>query len=87
MINPEVGIDNESRTRKSNETFELKEAYQQKRLTPRKLVAHIRETIKTHQHNPIWIYCLNDKELEPYLARLENNEQRVIATVWHSFCY
>ena len=56
---------------KAMRLFELKEAYQQKRLTPRELVGHIRETIKAHQHNPIWIYCLNDKELEPYLARLE----------------
>lgn len=54
--------------------FELKEAYKTQQLTPRTLIQTIRETIKQHEQNPIWIYVLNDEELEPYLRRLESEE-------------
>lgn len=50
---------------------ELKEAYKTNQLTPRTLVAMIREKIAVYRSNPIWIYCLSDEELDPYLARLE----------------
>ncbi|NCB55187.1 MAG: allophanate hydrolase, partial [Epsilonproteobacteria bacterium] len=51
----------------------LKKAYEEG-LSPRTLVATIKETIARHASNPIWIYVLSDEELEPYLARLETQE-------------
>lgn len=51
----------------------LKKAYKEG-LSPRTLVATIKETIARHASNPIWIYVLSDEELEPYLARLETPE-------------
>jgi len=56
----------------------LKKAYETKQLTPRSLMVTIRERIRAHQSNPIWIYCLSDEELEPYLVRLENMEMNAL---------
>jgi allophanate hydrolase len=53
---------------------QLKKAYFDKTLTPRELMAEIRKRIEAHAENPIWIHVLGDEELEPYLARLEEND-------------
>lgn len=45
-----------------------------KTLTPRALMAQIKERIEAHKENPIWIYTLSENELEPYLKRLESCE-------------
>lgn len=50
---------------------DLKKSYSDKTLTPRALIKKIKESIKQHLDNPIWIYQLSDDELEPYLKRLE----------------
>jgi len=39
--------------------------------TPRAVMADIRKRIDAHADNPVFIYPLDDAELEPYLARLE----------------
>lgn len=49
----------------------LRQAYQSGALTPRALVAELKAKMALHVNNPIWIYILNDVELEPYLKRLE----------------
>ena len=41
-------------------------------LTPRALMSQIKERIEAHKENPIWIYTLSERELEPYLERLES---------------
>lgn len=53
---------------------DLKKSYKDKNLTPRALLAQIRERIEAHSENPIWIHVLDAKELEPYLTRLEGCE-------------
>lgn len=52
----------------------LKKSYMDKTLTPRALMAQIKERIEGHKENPIWIYTLSENELEPYLKRLESCE-------------
>ena len=52
----------------------LKKLYTDKTLTPRALMKQIKERIKEYTDNPIWIYTLDEKELEPYLKRLEGYE-------------
>ncbi|MFT5659944.1 MAG: allophanate hydrolase [Sulfurimonas sp.] len=53
---------------------DLRKAYKEKSLTARSLIMQIKERIKIHEDNPIWIYTLSDSELEPYLTRLEECE-------------
>ncbi len=53
---------------------DLKQLYKDKSLTPRALFAQIKERIEAHSENPIWIHVLDEKELEPYLKRLEGCE-------------
>lgn len=50
----------------------LKKSYMNHTLTPRALISQIKERIEVHKENPIWIYTLNESELEPYLERLES---------------
>jgi len=45
--------------------------YKNKTTTPREVMAQIKARIAEHADNPIYLYVLNDEELEPYLARLE----------------
>jgi len=52
----------------------LKQSYRDKTLTPRELLVEIQEKIHTHKENPIWIYLLNEEELEPYLTALESKD-------------
>ena len=52
----------------------LKESYINNTLTPRALMTQIKERIEAHKENPIWIYTLDESELEPYLQRLESCE-------------
>ncbi len=49
----------------------LERAYGSGILTPRQLLASIRETIRAADNPNIWIHLLSDAELEPYLQRLE----------------
>lgn len=49
----------------------LRNAYFDKTLTPRELMAKIKTRTAEHADNPIWIHLLSDDELEPYLTRLE----------------
>jgi len=49
----------------------LKQLYMDKKLTPRELIIQVKERIRAHAYNPIWIHVLSEKELEPYLTRLE----------------
>ncbi len=49
----------------------LKQLYMDKKLTPRELIIQVKERIKENAYNPIWIHVLSEKELEPYLTRLE----------------
>jgi len=51
---------------------QLKQAYFDKTLTPRRLMAEIKKRIEAHADNPVWIHVLSDEELEPYLLRLES---------------
>jgi allophanate hydrolase len=53
---------------------ELTTAYLEKTLTPRAVMKQISSLAAQHADNPIWIHLLSDKELEPYLARLESRE-------------
>lgn len=50
----------------------LKQAYRDKRLTPRKLVEQIIERSTDYAEHNIWIHPLSLAELEPYLAYLES---------------
>ena len=43
--------------------------------TVRELIALCREQIKRASPNPIWIHCLSEEELEPYIERLEGHAQ------------
>lgn len=52
----------------------LKRSYMDKTLTPRELMAQIKERIQAHADNPIWIHVLSEKELEPYFLRLEDSD-------------
>ena len=52
----------------------LKRSYMDKTLTPRELMAQIKERIQADADNPIWIHVLSEKELEPYLLRLEASD-------------
>ncbi len=52
----------------------LKKSYMNHTLTPRALMLQIKERIRAHAYNPIWIHVLSEKELEPYLERLESCE-------------
>jgi len=49
----------------------LKQLYMDKKLTPRELIIQVKGRIRAHAYNPIWIHVLSEKELEPYLRRLE----------------
>ena len=52
----------------------LSKAYAVKELSPRKLIESLRQR-RTAVDNPsIWIYQLNEGELEPYLRRLEESD-------------
>lgn len=42
--------------------------------TPRQLLVKVKEQIAAHSDNPIWIYCLQDSELEPYCQRLDETD-------------
>lgn len=42
--------------------------------TPRQLLAKVKEQIAAHADNPIWIYCLQDSELEAYCQRLDDTD-------------
>jgi len=46
--------------------------YKNKGTTPREVIAQIKARIAEHADNPIYLYVLDDEELEPYLARLES---------------
>lgn len=52
----------------------LQQLYKNKTLTPRAYMKQIKENIEAHVENPIWIYVLNENELEPYLTKLESCE-------------
>jgi len=52
----------------------LQKMYTNKTLTPREVLLQIRQRIKQHEDNPIWIYTLSETELEPYLERLEQTD-------------
>jgi allophanate hydrolase len=52
----------------------LKQLYMDNKLTPRELIIQIKERIRAHAYNPIWIHVLSEKELEPYLTRLEASD-------------
>lgn len=53
---------------------DLKKLYRNKTLSPRELMTQIRKRIEEHSANPIWIHVLDERELEPYLLRLEEYE-------------
>jgi len=53
---------------------DLRKSYKDKTLTPRALIAQLKERIQAHADNPIWIHVLDENELEPYLTRLEGCE-------------
>ena len=42
--------------------------------TPRELLAKVKAQIAAHADNPIWIYCLQDSELEAYCQRLGDTD-------------
>jgi len=52
----------------------LKQLYMDNKLTPRELIIQVKERIRAHAYNPIWIHVLSEKELEPYLTRLEASD-------------
>lgn len=56
---------------KSLDIETLRSAYACKDITPRALLASIRETIAAADNPNVWIHLLSDAELEPYLQRLE----------------
>lgn len=45
--------------------------YKEGTTTPRRVLAQIKERIAQHADNPVYLYTLDDKELEPYFQRLE----------------
>ena len=49
----------------------LKAAYNRGDITPRSLLASIRETLTAADNPNVWIHLLSDADLEPYLQRLE----------------
>ncbi len=52
----------------------LKQAYINGDITPKELISSIKEKIKKYENHNIWIYVLNDEELEPYFNNLENKD-------------
>jgi len=50
----------------------LQSAYSDGSLSPRRLIADIRERIAAADNPAIWIHLLDDAELEPYLNRLDD---------------
>ena len=42
--------------------------------TPRELLARVKEQIAAYADNPIWIYCLQDSELEAYCRHLDDTD-------------
>jgi len=53
---------------------QLRNDYLNRTTTPREVLAQIRERIAEHGDNPIFLYVLDDEELEPYFAGLEAAE-------------
>jgi allophanate hydrolase len=50
-------------------------AHYQRGGTVRELIALCRDQIKRASPNPIWIHCLSEDELKPYIERLEGHTQ------------
>jgi len=48
--------------------------YKNKTTTPREVLGQIKARIAEHADNPVFLYVLDDTELEPYLARLDGLE-------------
>ncbi len=54
----------------------LKEKYIKNEITPKELISLVKKRIKEYEDHNIWIYVLNDEELEPYLKNLENKDPK-----------
>ena len=54
----------------------LKQNYINGDITPKELISSIKEKIKEYKDHNIWIYVLNDEELEPYFKNLENKNPK-----------
>lgn len=54
----------------------LRQHYLNRDFTPRELILALREKAGAATDNPIWIYLLNESELETYLAQLEKNDPK-----------
>ena len=52
----------------------LARAYSEGRFTPRELIALVRERIASRSDHHAWIHLLDDAQLEPYLAALEQQQ-------------
>ncbi|QCU89931.1 allophanate hydrolase [Thiomicrorhabdus sediminis] len=52
----------------------LQKLYQTGGLTPRGLMAMLREKATHYEHYNVFIHLLNEAELEPYISRLESSE-------------
>lgn len=54
----------------------LLQAYKEGRTTPREVMREVRERIRAHEENPLFIHLLSEAELEPYLSALERSEAK-----------
>ncbi|WP_238843412.1 allophanate hydrolase [Thiomicrorhabdus xiamenensis] len=52
----------------------LKNAYQEKTLTPREVVSHLLEKATAYKEHNIFITLLDESDLEPYLSKLEQSD-------------
>ena len=57
---------------------QLRNDYLNQKTTPRAVIAEVKRRIAEAADNPIFLYVLDDAELEPYLARLETADPALL---------